>query len=55
MAHLEHLVEQLNQVVVEQGRAIIRLQAQQQQLASTVESQELERIKSTNVKPPHYQ
>jgi uncharacterized coiled-coil protein SlyX len=55
MAHLEHLVEQLNQVVVEQGRALSRLQAQQQQLASTVETQELERIKATNVKPPHYQ
>jgi len=26
----------------------------QQQLSNTVESQELERIKGTNAKPPHY-
>ena len=55
VTHLEHLVEQLNQVVVEQGRAIARLQAQQQQLATTIETQEFERIKSTNARPPHYQ
>jgi len=55
VAHLEHLVEQLNGVVVEQSRLLSRLQAQQQQLASTVETQELERIKNTNTKPPHYQ
>jgi uncharacterized coiled-coil protein SlyX len=55
MAHLEHLVDQLNQVVVEQGRTIQRLQSQQQQISTTLESQELERIKATSARPPHYQ
>lgn len=55
LAHLEHLVEQLNQVIVEQAKAVTRLQAQQQAIAQTVETQELERIKATNAKPPHYQ
>jgi len=55
LAHLEHLVEQLNRVVVEQGRVITRLQAQQQQISASLENQELDRIKGTNAKPPHYQ
>lgn len=54
MTHLEHLCEQLNQVVVAQGKTIARLQAVQQQMAQAVESQEMERIKATNSKPPHY-
>jgi uncharacterized coiled-coil protein SlyX len=55
LAHLERQYEELNQVVIEQGRAIKRLLAQQQRLVATVENEELERIKSTNPKPPHYQ
>lgn len=55
VTHLEHLVEQLNQVVIEQGKQLSRLQAQQQALSQTIETQELERIKATNSKPPHYQ
>ena len=54
LAHLEHLYEQLNQVVLDQGRQLARLNAQQQRMARTVEAVELERIKSTNAKPPHY-
>lgn len=52
--HLEHLCEQLNDVVAEQSKIIIRMQSMQQQLSKTVEAQELERIKATNAKPPHY-
>jgi uncharacterized coiled-coil protein SlyX len=55
LAHLEHEYDQLNQVVLEQARLLARAQAQQQKVAQTVESIELERIKSTNPKPPHYQ
>jgi len=54
VTHLEHLCEQLNQVVTEQSKTITRLKLVQQQLSNTVESQELERIKGTNAKPPHY-
>jgi uncharacterized coiled-coil protein SlyX len=55
LAHLEHQYDQLNQVVTEQARALAKLQTQQQKVSQTVESIELERIKSTNAKPPHYQ
>jgi len=55
IAHLEKLCEELNRVVIEQGKVLRRLQARQQQLSETVEQTELDRIKSTNPKPPHYQ
>jgi uncharacterized coiled-coil protein SlyX len=55
VAHLERLCEQLNQVVVEQGRTLTRLLAQQKQVSSTITTMELERIHATNPKPPHYQ
>lgn len=55
LAHLEHLVDQLNQVVTDQSRQFARLQTQQQRLSATLETIELERVKATNSKPPHYQ
>ena len=54
LAHLEHQYDQLNQVVLEQARLLAKTQVQQQKVAQTMESIELERIKSTNPKPPHY-
>jgi SlyX protein len=54
-AHLEHQLEQLNEVVIEQGKTIERFKKQLQRQAATLESIELERIKSTNPKPPHSQ
>ena len=54
-AHLEHLYEQLNQVVLEQGRQLSKLNSQQLRISETVESIERERIKDTNPRPPHYQ
>ena len=55
VAHLERQYEELNQVVIEQAKSLRKLQANQQRLADTVETSELDRIKSTNAKPPHYQ
>ena len=55
LAHLEHQYDQLNQVVLEQTRQLAKLQALQQKVSQTIENIELERIKSTNPKPPHYQ
>jgi uncharacterized coiled-coil protein SlyX len=55
VAHLERLCEELNAVVIEQGKALRRMQSQQARIAESVELAELERIKSTNAKPPHYQ
>ena len=55
MAHLERLVEQLNEVVIGQDRTIEQLRKQLTRQAGTLESIELERIKRTNPKPPHYE
>jgi uncharacterized coiled-coil protein SlyX len=55
LAHLERQYEELNQVVIEQGAALKKLQSQQQRMAQSVEGSELERIKATSQKPPHYQ
>lgn len=54
-AHLEHQVEQLNQVIIEQGKLVDMLKRQAQKQSQTLESIEMDRIKATNAKPPHYQ
>ena len=54
IAHLEHQVEQLNEVVIEQGKTIDRLVKQVQLQARAMETAELERAKANNPKPPHY-
>ncbi len=53
-AHLEHQVEQLNQVIIEQGRVMERLRKEVQRQSAAMETMELERIKSNNQKPPHH-
>ena len=55
VAHLERQYEELNGVVIEQAKALKKLQSTQQRLAGSIETAELDRIKSTNAKPPHYQ
>jgi len=53
LSHLEKHVDELNEVVVAQGRELTRLRLQLQRITSTVDGLELDRIKSTNPKPPH--
>jgi uncharacterized coiled-coil protein SlyX len=48
-------VEQLNSVVIEQGRLLDRLKKEVQRQSTAMQTMELERIKSNNQKPPHYQ
>lgn len=55
VAHLEHQVEQLNAVIIEQGKLVQQMRKQLQRQSATLEAIELERIKATNAKPPHYQ
>jgi uncharacterized coiled-coil protein SlyX len=55
LAHLEHQVEQLNAVVIEQVKLLERLKKEVQRQSRAMESLELERIQSNNPKPPHYQ
>ena len=54
LAHLEHQVEQLNEVLVDQSKLVERLKKEVQRQSATMETMELERIKSNNTKPPHY-
>lgn len=55
VAHLEHQVEQLNGVIIEQGKVVDRLKKEVQKQSSLLGTQELERIRSNNPKPPHHQ
>jgi SlyX protein len=54
VAHLEHQVEQLNGVVVEQGKLVERLKKQLQRQSAVLETMELERIQANNPRPPHH-
>jgi uncharacterized coiled-coil protein SlyX len=54
LAHLERHHEQLNQVVVEQGRLLKKLSIQNQRMADTIEATEIDRIRASNPKPPHH-
>lgn len=54
VAHLEHQVEQMNEVIVAQAKWLERLKKEVQKQSSVMETMELERIKANNSKPPHY-
>ena len=54
LAHLERQVEQLNGVVIEQGKLLERLKREVQRQSAAMQTLELERIQSNNSKPPHY-
>jgi SlyX protein len=55
LAHLEHQVEQLNGVIIEQGKLLDWLRKETQRQSGIMQTLELERIKSNVQKPPHYQ
>lgn len=55
LAHLEHQVEQLNGVVIEQGKLLERLKKEVQRSSTVMQTIELERVKANITKPPHYQ
>jgi len=55
LAHVEQTLESLSQTIVEQDRTIQQLQAYFAKLATTAESQEMDKIEGTIKKPPHYQ
>jgi len=54
LAHLEHQVEQMNAVLVHQGRQVDLLKKQVQRQSAVLESMDLERINANQTKPPHY-
>jgi uncharacterized coiled-coil protein SlyX len=55
LAHLEHQVDELNGVIIAQGKLLERLKKEVLRNSSAMETMELERIKSNVTKPPHYQ
>jgi uncharacterized coiled-coil protein SlyX len=55
IAHLERLYEQLNEVVIQHSESFRRLQTQLQRVTTTIENAELDRIRSTDPRPPHHQ
>ncbi len=55
VAHLEKHHDELNGVIIEQGKLLKKLQTKVGRISDSLETEELDRIKSTNPKPPHYQ
>ena len=53
VAHLERQYDELNGVVIQQGRELARVRQQLQRAAASLEGMELDRIKAHNPKPPH--
>ncbi|MDX1952428.1 MAG: SlyX family protein [Verrucomicrobiota bacterium] len=55
LAHLEYLFDQLNEVVIQQGKKISRLETELQSAAASLQGIELDRVRNNQQKPPHYQ
>ena len=55
LAHLERQYDQLNQVVIEQGRLLARLEKENSKMSKALQTMEIEKIRANNPKPPHYQ
>jgi uncharacterized coiled-coil protein SlyX len=55
IAHLEHLTERLNEVVTGQARELHQLKRRMEGQAQSLQTIELERIRATNPRPPHYE
>jgi uncharacterized coiled-coil protein SlyX len=54
LAHLERQVEELNGVIIEQGKLLERVKKEVHKQSSAMQTMELERIKGNIQKPPHY-
>ena len=55
VAFLERQFEELNQVVIDQGKALARIQLELGRASEALQAAEMERIRANNPKPPHYQ
>lgn len=54
LAHAERQIDELNAVLVEQGRELTRLRKRLEQVGETIAAQELERVQGLQQKPPHW-
>lgn len=55
IAHLERQLDELNEVTLGHSQELERLKKVLGRLSHTLETTEMERIRSVNTKPPHYQ
>ena len=55
LTFLDRQYDELNKVVIEQGRVLSRLQGELARAGDALRSAEIERIRANNQKPPHYQ
>lgn len=53
LAHVERQVDELNRVVIEQGKRLQRLERLLEGLVAQQQREELERIQGHNPPPPH--
>lgn len=54
LSHAERQAEQLNEVVISQGKELLRMRKQLDRLAETFEADQIDRIRTQNTPPPHY-
>ncbi len=54
VSHTERQAEQLNEVVISQGKELLRLRKQLERIAETFEADQMDRIRTPNTPPPHY-
>lgn len=54
VAFLERQYDDLNKVVIEQGRTLGRIQSELARASEALQAAEIERIRANNPKPPHY-
>ena len=54
LAHVEQLMESLNETTVEQAKSIRRLTQQMDQLTDRMAAEDMKTAKENITKPPHY-
>lgn len=55
LAFLERQYDELNKVVIAQSKTLARMQAELTRASDALRESEIERIRASNPKPPHYQ
>ncbi|HIG30066.1 MAG TPA: hypothetical protein EYQ50_20630 [Verrucomicrobiales bacterium] len=55
LAHLENQNDQLNKIVMEQGKILYRLESRQEKLIEALRDLHQDKISRDSRKPPHYQ
>jgi uncharacterized coiled-coil protein SlyX len=55
LAFLERQYEELNSVVIAQGKLLAKMQTELGRASNSLASAEIEQMRANNAKPPHYQ